>query len=321
MIMDLSQALTHIINTFAGTAAALIAIAGVVAKIKPIGVSIKRFLFAELYASNEKQDRRLDNLELQQLKQIICDRRLPDGERLNAGDEYIKRGGNGEIKMIYESIKEAAKKRRLEERERFEKEQTERRGTGQATNRRYGAVMGTEDLGDGSAYGAVTVKNGRMETIGIPALPISIANGGTGATGPTDARAAIQAAPTYCLRAQPQQYFQDSPNVAYAAEMNLWRNGGMLEGALVATPNFNIGIQNQAYLAAAAGPAFGKGINMLGPIRRYDDGQTVGVWWFSTDSDGNGGYLRATPAPLGNTIPAGTKLTFDIKIPMANANA
>ncbi|MDR1253136.1 MAG: hypothetical protein LBK62_13400 [Treponema sp.] len=94
---------------------------------KRIGVSIKRFLFAELYAANEKQDRRLDNLELQHLKQIICDHRLPDGERLNAGDEYIRRGENGEIKMIYESIMEAAKKKRIEERKHIEKKEKEKR--------------------------------------------------------------------------------------------------------------------------------------------------------------------------------------------------
>jgi hypothetical protein len=67
---------------------------------------------------------------MQQLKQIICDRRLPDGERLNAGDEYIKRGANGEIKMIYESVQEANKKKLLKERERFEQEEMEKRREG-----------------------------------------------------------------------------------------------------------------------------------------------------------------------------------------------
>jgi hypothetical protein len=125
--MDIQQALTHILNTFAGTVTAIIVIAGVIAKIKPVGNSLKRFFFAELYAANDKQDKRLDNLELQQLKQIICDRRLPDGERLNAGEEYIRRGGNGEIKMIYETIVEAAKKKRLEERERMERKGIKKR--------------------------------------------------------------------------------------------------------------------------------------------------------------------------------------------------
>jgi uncharacterized membrane protein len=126
--MDIRQAVMHIINTFAGTLTAVIVIAGVIAKIKPVGRAIKLFCFRELYEANEKQDKRLDNLEMQQLKQIICDRRLPDGERLNAGEEYIRRGGNGEIKMIYEVVMEAAKKKRFEDVEQTEQEQMEKRG-------------------------------------------------------------------------------------------------------------------------------------------------------------------------------------------------
>ena len=125
--MDIRGALMNIINTFAGTLTAVMVIAGVIARIKPVGNSLKRFFFAELYAANEKQDKRLDNLEMQQLKQIICDRRLPDGERLNAGDAYIKRGGNGEIRMVYEAVNEAAKKKRREELERGEREEREKR--------------------------------------------------------------------------------------------------------------------------------------------------------------------------------------------------
>jgi hypothetical protein len=115
--MEPKAAILYILDNFVGTIAAIIALATVVGKFKPIGDSLKHFFFIELYIANEKQDKRLDNLEMYQLKQIICDRRLPDGDRLNAGDEYIKRGGNGEIKMIYEAIKDAAKKKR------FEKEQ------------------------------------------------------------------------------------------------------------------------------------------------------------------------------------------------------
>jgi hypothetical protein len=118
----------YIVNTFAGTVAAIIVIAGIISKIKPIGASLKRFFFSELYDANEKQDRRLDNLEMHQLRQIICDRRIPDGERLKAGDAYISRGGNGEISMIYEAVKETAKRNRIKDRERFEAEQAERRG-------------------------------------------------------------------------------------------------------------------------------------------------------------------------------------------------
>jgi hypothetical protein len=116
--MDIQQVTITLINNFTATLVAIITLAGIIGKIKPIGNSIKRFFFFELYAANEKQDKRLDNLEMQQLKQIICDRRLPVGDRLNAGDEYIGRGGNGEIKVIYESLKEVAKKKQIEQEER-----------------------------------------------------------------------------------------------------------------------------------------------------------------------------------------------------------
>jgi hypothetical protein len=125
--MNIQQAAIALVNTFAGTIAAIIVIAGVIAKIRPIGKAMKRFAFAELYAANEKQDKRLDNLEMQQLKQAVCDRRLPDGERLNAGEEYIRRGGNGEIRMVYEAVKDAAKKKRLEDRDRREQEEKGKR--------------------------------------------------------------------------------------------------------------------------------------------------------------------------------------------------
>jgi hypothetical protein len=125
--MNINDAVSYLVNNLVSTILAIIAVAAFIGKIKPVGNAMKRFIFCELYAANEKQDRRLDNLEMQQLKQIICDRRLPDGERLHAGDAYIERGGNGEIATIYEAIREAAKKKRLEERERFEQEETKRR--------------------------------------------------------------------------------------------------------------------------------------------------------------------------------------------------
>jgi hypothetical protein len=127
--MDIQQALHSLFNTFSGTFTAIIVIAGLVAKIKPIGAALKRFAFAELYAANESQDRRLDNLEMQQLKQIICDRRLPDRDRLNAGEEYLRRGGNGEIQMVYEAIKGDAQRRLHEDLKRAEREGRERRGS------------------------------------------------------------------------------------------------------------------------------------------------------------------------------------------------
>jgi hypothetical protein len=125
--MDINNAILYLVNNWVSTMLAIIAVAGFIGLVKPVGNSIKRFAFKELYTADEKQDKRLDRLEMQQLKQIICDRRLPVRDRLNAGEEYIRRGGNGEIQMVYEAAREAAKKRRLDEQERVEKEEMEKR--------------------------------------------------------------------------------------------------------------------------------------------------------------------------------------------------
>jgi hypothetical protein len=125
--MNIHDAILFLFNNLISTLLAIIAAAAFIGKVKPAGSAIKRFIFGELYAANEKQDKRLDNLEMQQLKQIICDRRLPIGERLNAGKAYTGRGGNGEILMIYESLHEAAKQERLKEQERFEQEEMKNR--------------------------------------------------------------------------------------------------------------------------------------------------------------------------------------------------
>jgi hypothetical protein len=126
-MMPLKDAVLYLLDNFVGTLAAIAVVAAAVGKIRPVGTAVKRFVFRELYEANDKQDKRLDSLEMHQLKQIICDRRLPDGDRLNAGDLYTGRGGNGEIKMIYEALQEAAKKRRLEEWKRAEAEQAAQR--------------------------------------------------------------------------------------------------------------------------------------------------------------------------------------------------
>jgi hypothetical protein len=103
--MDIKNAILYLVNNWVSTMLAIIAIAGFIGLVKPVGNSIKRFAFRELYAADEKHDKRLDRLEMQQLKQIICDRRLPMGDRLKAGDEYVDRGGNGEIKARHEALK------------------------------------------------------------------------------------------------------------------------------------------------------------------------------------------------------------------------
>jgi hypothetical protein len=121
--MEPQEAVMYLIHNFVGTIVAIMVVAGIITKIKPVGVALKRFCFGELYDANEKQDKRLDNLELYQLKQILCDRRFPDSERLNAGEEYIKRGGNGEVKMRYEALKQYCEQKIMRDRERAEQQQ------------------------------------------------------------------------------------------------------------------------------------------------------------------------------------------------------
>jgi hypothetical protein len=113
--MDIKDAVLYLLNNWISNVLAIAAIAGFIGLIKPIGRSIKRFVFAELYAADEKQNKRLDKLEMQQLKQIICDRRMPVEDRLNAGDEYLKRGGNGEIKARHEALRKAYITERMEQ--------------------------------------------------------------------------------------------------------------------------------------------------------------------------------------------------------------
>jgi hypothetical protein len=105
--MNINDALLYLVNNWLSNVLAIVAIAGFIGLIKPVGRSIKRFVFAELYAADAKHDKRLDSLEMQQLKQIICDRRIPDEDRIDAGDEYLKRGGNGEIKARHEALRRA----------------------------------------------------------------------------------------------------------------------------------------------------------------------------------------------------------------------
>jgi hypothetical protein len=105
--MNIRDAILYLINNLVSTLLAIIAVTAFVGKVRPAGNAVKRFIFRELYAADEKQDKRLDNLEMQQLKQIICDPRLPEDDRLNAGEDYIKRGGNGEIKARHEALSRA----------------------------------------------------------------------------------------------------------------------------------------------------------------------------------------------------------------------
>jgi hypothetical protein len=105
--MDIKDAVVYLVNNWISNVLAIVAIAGFIGLIKPVGRSIKRFIFAELYAADEKHDKRMDDLEMQQLKQIICDCNMPEDDRIDAGDKYLERGGNGKIKARYEALKRA----------------------------------------------------------------------------------------------------------------------------------------------------------------------------------------------------------------------
>ena len=64
----------------------------------------KRWWQSDIKKWEDSVDNRLANLELGQLKIIICNKDIPISERLIAGGVYIKRGGNGEIKTRLEHI-------------------------------------------------------------------------------------------------------------------------------------------------------------------------------------------------------------------------
>lgn len=51
-------------------------------------------------------DERFDKMELDQLKLIIMSEEIPIKERINAGDRYIEKGGNGAIKIYLHVLKE-----------------------------------------------------------------------------------------------------------------------------------------------------------------------------------------------------------------------
>jgi uncharacterized membrane protein len=103
--MDIKDAILYLVNNWISTMLAIVAVAGFIGLVKPIGNSVQHFAFKELYAADDKHDKRLDQLEMQLLKQIICDVSLPIEGRLDAGDVYVGRGGNGAVKARYESLK------------------------------------------------------------------------------------------------------------------------------------------------------------------------------------------------------------------------
>lgn len=58
--------------------------------------------------------KRIDKIELEDLKQNIMNDKIPLEERLDCGERYIKLGGNGAIKVYVKELQEEYKKK-LEE--------------------------------------------------------------------------------------------------------------------------------------------------------------------------------------------------------------
>ncbi|MDR1292293.1 MAG: hypothetical protein LBJ91_02715 [Clostridiales Family XIII bacterium] len=52
---------------------------------------------------------RISAIEMDHIKQIIVDRRMPLEERISAGDKYITAGGNSDIALMVEVLKEKRK--------------------------------------------------------------------------------------------------------------------------------------------------------------------------------------------------------------------
>ena len=78
----------------------------VVTCVKIVKIAIKVNKWAE---TNEKHIEE-NYLDIKRL--IITSPYMPLGERIKAGDEYIKRGGNGEVKLLYQTLIEELDERR-----------------------------------------------------------------------------------------------------------------------------------------------------------------------------------------------------------------
>lgn len=52
----------------------------------------------------DKIDERLENHDIAILRLTICNKDIPITERIKAGDSYLKKGGNGEVSVIYNKL-------------------------------------------------------------------------------------------------------------------------------------------------------------------------------------------------------------------------
>lgn len=73
--------------------------------------AITKWLLQSVLDKLDSIDKRVDKLELNDLKQIIMNDNIPISERIIAGDRYISLGGNGEIKAHYKVLAERYNKK------------------------------------------------------------------------------------------------------------------------------------------------------------------------------------------------------------------
>lgn len=67
---------------------------------------ITKWLQKPIINKLNEMDKRIDVIEVTQLKNIITNSNIPISERLEAGDRYIHLGGNGAIKVFYKKLKD-----------------------------------------------------------------------------------------------------------------------------------------------------------------------------------------------------------------------
>jgi hypothetical protein len=145
----------------------------------------------------------------------------------------------------------------------------------------------------------------------IPALPISIANGGTGATTATAALTALGAAPVAPVIYPVSTWFEGSPNVAIDPATFLYVTGGCLKGLIISTPNWTIEARNRYLTGTSRLMPPGSGITMSDVVNQ-NGGIPIGKAWGYV----SGGVFGFDIEPTVGNIAAGTPLIIEIDIPL-----
>lgn len=71
--------------------------------------AVTKWLLSSVLDKLDNIDKRVDVLEINDLKQIIMNDNIPLSERVTAGERYLKLGGNGEIHAHYDVLVEKYK--------------------------------------------------------------------------------------------------------------------------------------------------------------------------------------------------------------------